>query len=82
MAKLSKSLFAGDPAPDFEAGDDFAQHVFAEETSTEGSPHAPTAFERLVAISERTSGEALPVSRPISAHEVEDDLDVVPGNGE
>ncbi len=79
---LSKRLFAGDSAPEFDASDDLAQHVFTEEDAAIEAPRALTAFERLVAISERTTGEVLTVSKPISAHEVEDDLDVAPRNGE
>lgn len=82
MAKLSKSLFAGDPAPEFDTADADAQHVFVDDAVADDAPRTASAFDRLVAISERTTGDVLTVAKPTSAHEIEDDLDLSPRTGE
>lgn len=80
MAKLSKNSFLGDPAPDFDDADETSQHVFS--APVEELVRVATAFEKLVAIAGRTSGDTLPVIRPTRVQEVEDDLELGPRTGE
>lgn len=79
MVKLTKELFA-DAAPEFGDDDEGAQHVFKEE-SPAPPPPSLTAFQKLLAISDRTDGVPLPVMAPKPIQMLEDDLDVSPSNG-
>ena len=81
MVKLTKDLFA-DTAPEFGDADEDAQHVFKEEEE-HTTPPAPalTAFQKLLAISDRVGGEPLPIMSPKPIQMLEDDLDISPSNG-
>lgn len=81
MAKLSKNLFSGDAAPDLGEADAEAQHVFLDAETVTAPVRAQSAFEKLMAISDRTEGEPLPVMAPSRVQEIEDDLDVTPQRG-